>query len=220
MFFYLHSTVYVWVIPAFLPSITLCACLSVMYKNSGKDFGDEDSSDLSGIKLVVQSRNSKKKLEFKIDPVNIYISSWYMWNFFLFLIHWNVNFVIISSYRWPLFNCLSTNTAYRQKLTLPTIACSSMGKMSYHRIPLPIWSSRMAFVWTLLKPPDSIASSLLKNCIAKEINSLWSVFYCDHHLSNCFIPKSMMCQKLHTYTLIQYCYYVKNFVMIGLSLQT
>lgn len=41
----------------------------VMYKNSGKDFGDEDSSDLSGIKLVVQSRNSKKKLEFKIDPM-------------------------------------------------------------------------------------------------------------------------------------------------------
>lgn len=55
-----------------------------MYKNSGKDFGDEDSSDLSGIKLVVQSRNSKKKLEFKIDPVNIYKSSWYMLNFFYF----------------------------------------------------------------------------------------------------------------------------------------
>ncbi|XP_011422549.3 NFATC2-interacting protein [Magallana gigas] len=41
----------------------------VMYKNSGKVFGDEDSSDLSGIQLVVQSRNSKKKLEFHIDPM-------------------------------------------------------------------------------------------------------------------------------------------------------
>lgn len=40
----------------------------VMYKNSGKDFGG-DSSDLSGIQLVVQSRNSKKRLEFKIDPM-------------------------------------------------------------------------------------------------------------------------------------------------------
>lgn len=57
------------------PFITLCACLSVMYKNSGKVFGDEDSSDLSGIQLVVQSRNSKKKLEFHIDPVNTYTSS-------------------------------------------------------------------------------------------------------------------------------------------------
>lgn len=57
------------------PFITLCACLSVMYKNSGKVFGDEDSSDLSGIQLVVQSRNSKKKLEFHIDPVNTYMSS-------------------------------------------------------------------------------------------------------------------------------------------------
>lgn len=57
------------------PLITLCACLSVMYKNSGKVFGDEDSSDLSGIQLVVQSRNSKKKLEFHIDPVNTYMSS-------------------------------------------------------------------------------------------------------------------------------------------------
>lgn len=44
-----------------------------MYKNSGKVFGDEDSSDLSGIQLVVQSRNSKKKLEFHIDPVNTYM---------------------------------------------------------------------------------------------------------------------------------------------------
>ena len=40
-----------------------------MYKNSGKDFSEADSLDSSGIQLYVQSRNSKKKLEFRIDQV-------------------------------------------------------------------------------------------------------------------------------------------------------
>ncbi|XP_061162697.1 uncharacterized protein LOC133171919 isoform X2 [Saccostrea echinata] len=45
------------------------ANIIVMYKNSLKDSCEPDSSDLSGIQLFVQSRNSKKKLEFKIDPL-------------------------------------------------------------------------------------------------------------------------------------------------------
>jgi hypothetical protein len=40
-----------------------------MYKNSVKDIDVEDMG-LSGIQLYVQSRNSKKKLEYKIDPVS------------------------------------------------------------------------------------------------------------------------------------------------------
>ncbi|XP_055996689.1 NFATC2-interacting protein-like isoform X2 [Ostrea edulis] len=44
------------------------ADILVMYKNSGKDVEAEDIN-LSGIQLFVQSRNSKKKLEFKIDPM-------------------------------------------------------------------------------------------------------------------------------------------------------
>ena len=48
--------------------------LLVMYKNSGKDLSDADSLDSSGIQLYVQSRNSKKKLEFRIDPVGEYLN--------------------------------------------------------------------------------------------------------------------------------------------------
>ncbi|XP_062621442.1 NFATC2-interacting protein-like isoform X2 [Saccostrea cucullata] len=45
------------------------ANIIMMYKKSVKDSCEPDSSDLSGIQLFVQSRNSKKKLDFKIDPL-------------------------------------------------------------------------------------------------------------------------------------------------------
>mgnify|MGYP003683182193 CR=1 FL=1 len=47
-----------------------------MYKNSGKDFSEADGLDSSGIQLYVQSRNSKKKLEFRIDPVCENLNVW------------------------------------------------------------------------------------------------------------------------------------------------
>ena len=51
-----------------------------MYKNSGKDFIEADSLNSSGIQLYVQSRNSKKKLEFRIDPVCECLNVWLVLN--------------------------------------------------------------------------------------------------------------------------------------------